>query len=64
VTEGERLRDFYSSVIGWRSEPVEMGGYADFNMIEPETGEVIAGICHARHSNADLPPQWLLYFIV
>lgn len=28
----------------------------------PETA--VAGICHARGSNADLPPQWLLYFVV
>ena len=33
-------------------------------MVEPETGEAMAGVCHARGSNADLPPQWLIYIVV
>lgn len=24
----------------------------------------IAGVCHARGSNADLPPAWLVYWVV
>jgi predicted enzyme related to lactoylglutathione lyase len=64
VEKAGKIRDFYESVAGWRPEPVEMGGYSDYNMIAPGTGEAVAGICHARNSNADLPPQWLLYVIV
>ena len=41
-----------------------MGGYSDFNMIAPGSGESAAGVCHARGENADLPPQWLMYIIV
>ena len=41
-----------------------MDGYSDFSMAVPETGETVAGICHARGENAQLPPQWLLYFVV
>ena len=61
VHDAERLRDFYASVVGWRPEPVEMGGYADFNMVAPATGAPAAGVCFARGTNAKLPPQWLIY---
>ena len=64
VEDADRIRDFYQSVVGWKSEPVDMGGYSDFNMIPPGSDEATVGICHARGSNADLPPQWLLYFVV
>ena len=64
VQDASALRDFYSRVVGWESSPVDMGGYSDFNMTPPGTGEPAAGICHARGSNADLPPQWLQYVIV
>ena len=64
VDNAEDLRDFYVSVVGFKPENVDMGGYSDFNMTLPETGEAVAGICHARGSNADLPPGWLVYFVV
>ena len=64
VPDAERLRDFYAAVVGWRPEPVEMGGYADFNMLAPSTGEPAAGVCFARGANAELPPQWLIYVTV
>jgi len=64
VPNAEEVRDFYRSVVGWKTEPVDMGGYSDFNLIPPAGEGPVAGICHARGSNADLPPQWLLYFVV
>jgi predicted enzyme related to lactoylglutathione lyase len=64
VADAEGLRDFYSAVTGWRTEPVAMDGYDDFNMISPETGEPVAGVCHARGENAGLPAQWLIYITV
>jgi hypothetical protein len=63
VADAEDLRRFYSDVVGWRAEPVDMGGYADFSMFA-HGGECVAGICHARGVNAGLPPQWLIYIIV
>jgi hypothetical protein len=33
-------------------------------MTSPESGTTMAGICHSRGVNADLPPQWLIYFTV
>ena len=64
VPNAESVRDFYSSVAGWKPQPVSMGDYDDFNMTAPASGSPIAGICHARGGNADLPPQWLVYILV
>jgi len=63
VENAEEVRDFYEQVIGWTSSPVDMKGYSDFSMVTPG-GQTVAGVCHARGSNANLPPQWLLYFVV
>lgn len=63
VEDAPGIRDFYKSVVGWASAPVEMGDYDDFNMLDAE-GRAVAGVCHARGLNADLPPQWLVYIIV
>ena len=60
----EGIRDFYSGVVGWKPDPVEMEGYRDFSMNAPEGGETVAGVCHARGSNADLPEGWLIYITV
>jgi len=63
VPDAEQIRDFYIAVVGWQSEPVDMGEYNDFTMNAAD-GQGTAGICHARGTNADLPPQWLMYIIV
>lgn len=60
VPDAPRIRDFYSAVVGWKTAEVDMGSYADYCMNLP-TGETIAGVCHARGSNAQLPAQWLVY---
>lgn len=64
VPNAEEVKDFYSAVIGWKPEPVKMGEYNDYSMNSPETGRTIAGVCHSRGMNADLPHQWLVYFTV
>lgn len=64
VEDAARARDFYARVLGWRPEPVPMGGYADFNMLHPDTGAPAAGLCHARGANQGIPPVWLVYFAV
>jgi len=64
VEDAERVRDFYGDVVGWKTEPVDMGGYSDFSMVAPGTGDAVAGVCHARGSNAGLPAQWMTYFVV
>jgi len=62
VERAEQVRDFYEAVVGWTPEPLSMGTYSDFVMNANGTGT--AGICHARGSNADLPPVWLIYITV
>lgn len=64
VDDAERTRDFYSAVVGWTAEMIEMAGYSDFSMATPVSGETVAGICHARGVNQDLPAQWLIYITV
>ena len=41
-----------------------MGEYDDFSMIPAGGEEPVAGVCHARGANADIPPAWLIYIIV
>lgn len=64
VDDAEGLRDFYSKVVGWQVEEVSMGDYADYSMAMPASGDAVAGICHARGSNAELPRGWLMYIVV
>ena len=64
VKDSRRLRDFYAAVVGWKPTEVDMGGYADYCMNRPADGQTVAGVCHARGANADLPPQWLIYINV
>ena len=58
------LRDFYSRVVGLKPEDVSMGDYSDYNMTMPASGTPVCGVCHALGGNADLPPGWLIYFVV
>ena len=64
VPDAESLRAFYERVVGWSSEPVDMDGYNDYAMKPPGADGAVAGICHARGTNAEIPPQWLLYITV
>jgi predicted enzyme related to lactoylglutathione lyase len=64
VDDATGLRDFYKNVVGWKSEDVSMGDYADYSMAMPGTGDVVSGICHSRGSNANLKGGWLIYITV
>ena len=64
VGDAEGIRDFYSEVVGWRPEPVDVGDYEDYNMTIAGSGKAAVGVCHARGSNANLPPVWLIYVTV
>jgi len=64
VDDAAGLRDFYKEVVGWDCDGVSMGDYDDFSMLMPESREAVAGICHARGSNADLSGGWLIYIVV
>jgi len=64
VDDASGLRDFYQKVVGWKIEDTRMDGYDDYTMMSPDDGEAVAGICHARGSNADLSGGWLIYITV
>ncbi len=63
VKQAKVVKDFYRAVTGWQSENVSMGEYNDYNMLR-EDGEPVAGVCHARGGNSELPAQWLIYINV
>jgi len=63
VPNADEVRDFYSAVVGWTYEGLDMGGYEDYVMKSP-SGDGVSGICHARGVNAGVPAQWLLYITV
>ncbi len=64
VANAGDVKDFYRQVVGWSTSAVDMGGYSDFCMNAPGSGTTVAGICHARGTNAGMPAQWLLYITV
>lgn len=64
VENAEQVRDFYSEVVGWKFTEHAMKEYSDFNMVNSSDGEVVAGICHKRGENKNLPSQWLNYVAV
>lgn len=63
VPDAAKARDFYKSVVGWTTSDVNMGDYTDYSM-HPPGGDPVAGVCHARGPNADLPAIWLMYITV
>ena len=64
VMNADKVRDFYSAVTGWKADPVSMGEYDDYNMMPENSDTPVAGICHARGVNADMPSQWMIYITV
>lgn len=64
VENAEEVKTFYSEVVGWKSAPHDMGDYHDFDIISPGSEKIVAGICHARGANANIPPAWLIYIVV
>ncbi|MFT2090682.1 VOC family protein [Paraglaciecola sp. 2405UD69-4] len=61
VNNAAEVAEFYQSVIGWKTSPVNMGDYEDYAMSTPATEEGVAGVCHAKGPNSSLPAQWLMY---
>jgi len=64
IENADEVKDFYSAVTGWQPSGLDMGGYEDYVMSSPDTGDGVSGICHARGSNTGLPPVWLIYILV
>lgn len=64
LDDASGVRDFYKAVVGWESEDIDMGGYSDYVMKMPGSGDGVAGICHARGDNAEQPAGWMIYIVV
>ncbi|HQV04680.1 MULTISPECIES: VOC family protein [unclassified Novosphingobium] len=64
VGNAKDVREFYQSVTGWDSDEFNMGDYSDYVVSTPQDKDTVAGICHARGSNSELPPYWLVYIKV
>ena len=64
VPNAAEVRDFYCQVVGWTYTDHDMGDYADYNINLSDGSRTVAGICHARDGNANVPPQWLVYIVV
>lgn len=64
VEDATKVKDFYKSVIGFDVESISMGEYNDYVMKSPDEPNSQVGVCHARGSNSNIPPQWLVYFNV
>ncbi len=64
VPDADAIKDFYESVIGWDVEPIDMGGHSDYCMNQKNTNLPMAGVCHKKGTNKDLPSQWLIYITV
>jgi hypothetical protein len=64
VDNAVEVKDFYTSVVGWQSNPVSMGEYDDYAMQTPDTNTGVAGVCHKKTVNKALPSQWLMYIKV
>ncbi len=63
VDDATTSRDFWFHVGGFDGvEAVSMGPYNDFALTSD--GNTIAGVCHRRGPNAQLPPVWLVYLRV
>ena len=64
VPNAPEARDFYCQVVGWTYTDHDMGDYNDYNINLPDGSQTVAGICHARDGNANVPPHWLVYIVV
>lgn len=61
VPDASALRPFYEAVVGWEISEHPMGDYSDYTLARPGTDETVAGLCHARGPNQNLPPAWMIY---
>jgi predicted enzyme related to lactoylglutathione lyase len=64
IPDAEAVRTFYEAVAGWTSDPVSMGDYDDYSMLPAADAPPVAGVCHSRGPNAEMPAQWMIYINV
>lgn len=64
VDDAGGVKDFYRDVVGWDAASVPVDDYHDFCVGSDPENDPVAGICHARGVNKELPAQWLIYIVV
>lgn len=64
VANVPKVRDFYAAVAGWKPSAVPMQGYSDYCMTAPGQRSPVAGVCHRRGTNNNIPGGWILYINV
>ncbi len=64
VENADGVRRFYEDVVGWTTREHPMGEYSDYDVLTADGSDTVAGICHARGSNVNLPASWLVYVVV
>ena len=64
VEDAVSVRDFYAHVCTWETSAFDMGGYEDFCMHPPASDDHVAGVCHSRGTNAQMPGGWMMYVVV
>ena len=61
VDDADGVRDFYQAVVGWDISEIDMDGYDDYCLHPPGGGDPVAGICHRKGANSNMPSQWMIY---
>jgi len=64
IPNANEVKDFYKKVIGWDTQEFNMGDYNDYVVCNKGTENAVAGICHKKGSNANIPSVWLVYVSV
>jgi hypothetical protein len=64
VPNAAKVKDFYSKVTGWKTQPLSMDEYEDYVMMSPKTKKSISGICHKLGNNTEFPSMWPIYIVV
>jgi predicted enzyme related to lactoylglutathione lyase len=62
--DAANIKDFYTQVTGWCSTAAAVEDYEDYCVHPAPGADPVAGICHQRGSNAEIPTQWMIYITV
>lgn len=60
----DQIREFYDAVVGWQSGPVPVEDYHDYMITPFESESPVAGICHSKGPNENVPGGWMIYIHV
>jgi uncharacterized protein len=61
----EKAKKFYSSLIGWKIEGMDMGGFTYHLLQTPGTGEQVGGMMQMEGPKFEgVPPHWMPYIAV